>query len=80
MSEKRKPTTRYQGERPPKRRQLTPPPPPAPTPKPSLRKEPSNNASKEEIPSKLKDTQALPLSLKKQETDLSNADYQSIAE
>ncbi|KAL8867086.1 MAG: hypothetical protein Q9174_005889, partial [Haloplaca sp. 1 TL-2023] len=79
MSEKRKPTTRYQGERPPKRRQLTTIPVPTPTPKPSLRKEPSKD-SKEEIPSRVKDSQTLPLSLKKQEADLSNADYQSIAE
>ncbi|KAL8714520.1 MAG: hypothetical protein Q9220_001468 [cf. Caloplaca sp. 1 TL-2023] len=82
MSEKRKPTTRYQGERPPKRRQLSaspPPPPPPPAPKERANKD-GANGNKEEPPSKAKDDQILPIRSEKQDASLSNSKYQSIAE
>ncbi|KAL8727506.1 MAG: hypothetical protein Q9181_005692 [Wetmoreana brouardii] len=79
MSEKRKPTTRYQGERPPKRRQLTPPPPPAPTPKNTTRREPVN-VLKEELPVKSKESQSLPTQIEKQNSNLLTTEYQTIAE
>ncbi|KAL8946468.1 MAG: hypothetical protein Q9222_007142 [Ikaeria aurantiellina] len=80
MSEKRKPTTRYQGERPSKRRQLSsPPPPPPPAPKERTNKD-AANTNKEELPSKAKDSQGLPLSAEKQDLNLSKTKYQSIAE
>lgn len=80
MSEKRKPTTRYQGERPPKRRQLSPPPPPEPAlPKKLARKEPAETPG-EFTPLRSKDTQGLPIQSEKQDLNLSNEEYQTIAE
>ncbi|KAL8826160.1 MAG: hypothetical protein Q9170_007512 [Blastenia crenularia] len=79
MSEKRKPNTRYHGERPPKRRQLSSPSPPPPAPKRLSLKE-SLNHSKDEIPVKSKETQGLPIQAGKQDTSLPSEDYQSIAE
>ncbi|KAL9009187.1 MAG: hypothetical protein Q9173_005763 [Seirophora scorigena] len=78
MSEKRKPTTRYQGERPPKRRHLSPPSPP-PVPKQTSHRQLAN-PPKEKLPVKLKETHALPTQGKRQSIDLSNHDYQNIAE
>ncbi|KAI4199080.1 MAG: hypothetical protein LQ350_004835 [Teloschistes chrysophthalmus] len=79
MSEQRKPTTRYQGERPPKRRQLsltpqTPPPSKAPS-----RKE-INLVPKDELPGKVKEGSSLPVLPEKQSSSLPDADFQSIAE
>lgn len=80
MSEKRKPTTRYQGERRPKRRQLSPPPPPEPAlAKKLARKEPVE-ISNDSTPARSKDTQGLPIQSEKQDLKLSDKDYQSIAE
>ncbi|KAI4127116.1 MAG: hypothetical protein LQ338_003358 [Usnochroma carphineum] len=79
MSEKRKPTTRYQGERPPKRRQLSPPPPPEPVHRKLARKEPVD-PSKEETPVTLKESQGLPTQAERQNPHLPTEDYQSIAE
>ncbi|KAL8716679.1 MAG: hypothetical protein Q9225_006015 [Loekoesia sp. 1 TL-2023] len=79
MFEKRKPTTRYQGERPPKRRQLSPPPLPPPATKQPSQKEPVN-PSKEEVLGKSKEPQNLPTQAEKQDTLLASEDYQSIAE
>ncbi|KAI4143443.1 MAG: hypothetical protein LQ341_002928 [Variospora aurantia] len=78
MSEKRKPTTRYQGERPPKRRHLSPPSPP-PAPKQPTHRQPANPPEKK-LPVKLKETQDLPTQAEKQSIDISNHEYQSIAE
>ena len=79
MSEKRKPTTRYQGQRPPKRRQLSSPTPPIaipklPTPKQVVK------IPKEELPVKLKENQSLPTQTEVQDQHLSDLDFQSIAE
>ncbi|KAL8905180.1 MAG: hypothetical protein Q9171_006767 [Xanthocarpia ochracea] len=79
MSEKRKPTTRYQGQRPPKRRQLSSPTPPIaipklPTPKQVVK------IPKEELPVKLKENQSLPTQTEVQDQRLSDLDFQSIAE
>ncbi|KAL9025372.1 MAG: hypothetical protein Q9196_005790 [Gyalolechia fulgens] len=79
MSEKRKPTTRYQGERPPKRRQLSPPPPPTPAPKELAQKEPVPT-TKEEVSGRSKETQSIPIQNEKQDTSLSDEHYQTIAE
>ncbi|KAL8917647.1 MAG: hypothetical protein Q9208_007828 [Pyrenodesmia sp. 3 TL-2023] len=80
MSEKRKPTTRYQGERPPKRRQLSPSPPPEPAiPKKLARKE-TVETPNGPTPVKSRDTQGLPIQSEKQDPNLSNEEYQSIAE
>ncbi|KAL8781434.1 MAG: hypothetical protein Q9213_006019 [Squamulea squamosa] len=79
MSEKRKPTTRYQGQRPPKRRQLSSPTPPAPVTKPTTPKQ-HCEIPKEELPVKLKENQSLPTQSERQDLRLSNADFQSIAE
>ncbi|KAI4250055.1 MAG: hypothetical protein L6R40_000226 [Gallowayella cf. fulva] len=79
MSEKRKPTTRYQGQRPPKRRQLTPPTPPAPVSKQPTPRQ-AVEVTKGDIPVKLKECQDLPTQPRKQDLKLPNADYQSIAE
>lgn len=78
MSEKRKPTTRYQGERPPKRRHLSPSSPPPVPKQPSHRQ--LANPPKEKLPVKLKETHALPTQEKRQIIDLSNHEYQNIAE
>ncbi|KAI4138545.1 MAG: hypothetical protein L6R39_006735, partial [Caloplaca ligustica] len=79
MSEKRKPTTRYQGERPPKRRQFSPSPPAEPLPKKLARREPVES-QREDTPVKSKDAQGLPTQAEKQNSHLPKEDYQSIAE
>ncbi|KAL8776642.1 MAG: hypothetical protein Q9203_006518 [Teloschistes exilis] len=79
MSEKRKPTTRYQGERPPKRRQLSPTHDPPPPPKAPTRKE-INLVPKDELPGKVKEGSSLPVLPGKQNSSLSDADFQGIAE
>ncbi|KAL8687186.1 MAG: hypothetical protein Q9218_006570 [Villophora microphyllina] len=79
MSEKRKPTTRYQGERPPKRRQLSPSPQPPPAHKAPIRKE-AVPVPKDELPGKVKESTSLPLLSERQSSSLPNAEYQSIAE
>ena len=75
MSEKRRLSTRYRGEPPPKRRALTPPPPtpPAPPPRPV---EPTELG----LPIRLRDGQPLPTLPEPQETKLSDRTYQSISE
>ncbi|KAL8996915.1 MAG: hypothetical protein Q9169_003674 [Polycauliona sp. 2 TL-2023] len=79
MSEKRKPATRYQGQRPPKRRQLSSPRPPTPAPKQPTPKQTADNL-KDELPGKLKESQSLPISTEVQDLRLSDTDFQSIAE
>ncbi|KAL8682622.1 MAG: hypothetical protein Q9186_001309 [Xanthomendoza sp. 1 TL-2023] len=79
MAENRKPTTRYQGQRPPKRRQLSPPTPSTPLPKQPAPKQPVETP-KEDLPVKLKESQSLPTRTEKQHPTLSNADFQTIAE
>lgn len=79
MSEKRKPTTRYQGQRPPKRRQLSSPTPPAPAPKQPTPKQAVENV-KEELPVKLKESQSLPTRTELQDPHLPDVDFQNIAE
>ncbi|KAI4272321.1 MAG: hypothetical protein L6R38_006646 [Xanthoria sp. 2 TBL-2021] len=79
MSEKRKPTTRYQGQRPPKRRQLSSPTPPTPAPKQPAPRQAVENA-KEELPVKLKESQSLPTRTEVQDPHLPDVDFQSIAE
>ncbi|KAL8669467.1 MAG: hypothetical protein Q9168_005940 [Polycauliona sp. 1 TL-2023] len=79
MSEKRKPTTRYQGQRPPKRRQLSSPSPPIPAPKQPTPKQAADNP-KEDLPVKLKESQSLPTQADAQGSHLPDADFQSIAE
>ncbi|KAL8801599.1 MAG: hypothetical protein Q9182_004329 [Xanthomendoza sp. 2 TL-2023] len=79
MSENRKPTTRYQGQRPPKRRHLSPPTPSTPVPRQSAPKQPVETP-KEDLPVKLKDSQGLPTQVEKQDLTLSNTDFQTIAE
>ncbi|KAL8892593.1 MAG: hypothetical protein Q9192_005591 [Flavoplaca navasiana] len=78
MSEKRKPTTRYQGQRPPKRRQLSATPP-TPAPKQPTPKDTIQNP-KEQLPVKLKESQSLPTQAEGQDPNLLDADFQSIAE
>ena len=89
MSERRKPSTRYQGERPPKRRQYSPPLPAvkaAKEPKePKELKEPKEpretiTVSSDTLPSKLKENQSLPTLPKKQNVESSDQEYQSITE
>ncbi|KAL9597034.1 MAG: hypothetical protein Q9219_005409 [cf. Caloplaca sp. 3 TL-2023] len=79
MSEKRKPTTRYQGERPPKRRQLSLTPPPPPVRKHQTQKEPTT-LNKDEVLGKSKETHSLPIQATKLDPPLRSEDYQSIAE
>ncbi|KAL8648179.1 MAG: hypothetical protein Q9226_006103 [Calogaya cf. arnoldii] len=79
MSEKRKPTTRYQGLRPPKRRQTSSPTPPAPVPKQPTPKQTVENP-KEELSVKLKESQSLPNRTEVQDPHLPDAEFQSIAE
>ena len=80
-------STRYKGERPPKR-QLSPSPPPPP---PALRrspqvqrrakaKSPSPAESDHALPSNLRSGQALPTLDQPQPTDLPEVQYKSIAE
>lgn len=79
MSEKRKPTTRYQGERPPKRRQFSPPPP-LPLAHKHLAQKESVNLTKEDVSGRSKESQSLPIQNEKQDTSLSDEHYQTIAE
>ena len=76
MSEKRRPSTRYRGEPPLKKRAITPPPPlPAPPAPAAL--EPVVNGG---LPTKLQDGQKLPTLSEQQDLSLPATEYQSIAE
>ncbi|MCJ1391028.1 hypothetical protein MMC18_003889 [Xylographa bjoerkii] len=74
MSERRKPSTRYRGEPPPKRRLSTPSPPPKPkAASPVVRLD-------EAIPSKLRGGQPLPTSTKPPDIGLPRRQFQDIRE
>ena len=72
MSEKRKPSTRYRGEPPPKRRALTPTPPPI--------SEPADIELEDELPMKLREGQPLPTLKESQGLDLPTTSFQDISE
>ncbi|MCJ1379888.1 hypothetical protein MMC17_002991 [Xylographa soralifera] len=74
MSERRKPSTRYRGEPPPKRRLSTPPP------APKLKAASPVADLDEAIPSKLKGGQPLPTSTKPPDLDLPRRQFQDIRE
>ncbi|KAL8824711.1 MAG: hypothetical protein Q9191_004867 [Dirinaria sp. TL-2023a] len=76
MSEKRRPSTRYRGEPPAKKRATTPTPPTQPRPAPT----PTPQAEDDSLPTKLSDGQKLPTLSEPQDSDLLDSEYQNIAE
>ena len=76
MSEKRRPSTRYRGEPPAKKRATTPTPPPQP------RSAPTPTALVEDcsLPTRLQDGQRLPTLPEPQELNLRDSEYQNISE
>ena len=74
MTERKKPATRFQGERPSKRRKSDSPPPKV---KP---KSISPVESDEELPTKLKEADPLPTTTTPQTLEYSSSHFQSIAE
>lgn len=76
MSEKRRPSTRYRGEPPAKKRATTPTPPPQPRPPPT----PAAPAEDDSLPTRLQDGQKLPTLPEPQDLELRDSEYQNISE